>query len=60
MDYLILDRYRQLFNEHIEQAIEYIRNLKNEDFKAKVRFEQTNELNFLENIVFFVGNKFYF
>ncbi|UJR33560.1 hypothetical protein I4U23_020999 [Adineta vaga] len=35
MDYLLLDRYRQLFSEHIEQAITYIQNLKEEDFKAK-------------------------
>ena len=32
----MLDRYKQLFNEHIEQALDYIKNLKEEDFKAKV------------------------
>ena len=36
MDYIFLDKYRQLFNEHIEQALDYIKNLKEEDFKAKV------------------------
>jgi hypothetical protein len=36
MDYLFVDRYRQLFGEHIDQAIEYIQSLKEEDFKAKV------------------------
>ncbi|CAF0751200.1 unnamed protein product [Adineta ricciae] len=35
MDYLFLDRYRQLFGEHVEQAIEYVQRLKEEDFKAK-------------------------
>ena len=36
MDYIFLDKYRQLFSEHIEQALDYIKNLKEEDFKAKV------------------------
>ncbi|UJR13683.1 hypothetical protein I4U23_000695 [Adineta vaga] len=35
MDYLIVDKYRQLFSEHIEQALDYVKNLKEEDFKAK-------------------------
>jgi hypothetical protein len=38
MDYIFLDKYRQLFSEHIEQAFDYIKNLKEEDFKAKVCF----------------------
>lgn len=37
MDYIYLDKCRQLFSEHIEQALDYIKNLKDEDFKAKVR-----------------------
>jgi uncharacterized protein (DUF433 family) len=36
MDYILVDKYRQLFSEHIEQALEYVKNLKEEDFKAKV------------------------
>ena len=36
LDYIFIDKYRQLFNEHIEQALNYIKNLKEEDFKAKV------------------------
>ncbi|CAF1420031.1 unnamed protein product, partial [Adineta steineri] len=35
MDYIIVDKYRQLFSEHTEQALEYVKNLKEEDFKAK-------------------------
>ena len=37
LDYIFIEKYRQLFGEHIEQAIDYIQNLKDEDFKAKVR-----------------------
>ena len=36
MDYIIIEKYRVLFNDHIEQALEYVKNLKEEDFKAKV------------------------
>lgn len=36
MDYITLEKYRQLFNDHIEQALDYVKNLKEEDFKAKV------------------------
>ena len=36
MDYILIDKYRQLFSEHIEQALDYIKNLKEQDFKAKV------------------------
>ena len=36
MDYIIVEKYRQLFSEHMEQALEYVKNLKEEDFKAKV------------------------
>lgn len=36
MDYIYVDKYRLLFNDHIEQALEYVKNLKEEDFKAKV------------------------
>jgi hypothetical protein len=36
MHYIFIDRYRQLFSEHIDQAFDYIKNLKEEDFKAKV------------------------
>ncbi|CAF3766292.1 unnamed protein product [Rotaria magnacalcarata] len=35
MDYIFIDKYRQLFSEHIEQASDYIKNLKEQDFKAK-------------------------
>ncbi|CAF4573224.1 unnamed protein product [Rotaria sp. Silwood1] len=35
MDYIHIDKYRQLFSEHIEQALDYIKNLKEQDFKAK-------------------------
>ncbi|CAF0886485.1 unnamed protein product [Rotaria sordida] len=35
MDYIFIDKYRQLFSEHIEQALDYIKNLKEQDFKAK-------------------------
>ncbi|CAF1524803.1 unnamed protein product, partial [Rotaria sp. Silwood1] len=35
MDYIFVEKYRQLFSEHIEQALDYIKNLKEEDFKAK-------------------------
>ncbi|CAF4112559.1 unnamed protein product [Rotaria sp. Silwood2] len=35
MDYIYIDKYRQLFSEHIEQALDYIKNLKEQDFKAK-------------------------
>lgn len=36
MDYLYVDKYRQLFGEHVEQALDYVKNLKEEEFKAKV------------------------
>jgi hypothetical protein len=39
MDYIFVDKYRQLFTEHIEQALDYVKNLKEEDFKAKVYFQ---------------------
>jgi hypothetical protein len=38
MEYIFSDKYRHLFSEHIEQALDYIKNLKEEDFKAKVCF----------------------
>lgn len=37
MDYIFVDRYRQLFSEHIDQAMQHIQSLKEDDFKAKVR-----------------------
>ncbi|CAF3468624.1 unnamed protein product, partial [Rotaria sp. Silwood2] len=40
MDYLFIDKYQQLFSEHIEQALDYVKNLKEEDFKA----ESTNSI----------------
>ena len=36
LDYIYLDKYRQYFGEHIEQTLNYLNNLKAEDFKAKV------------------------
>ncbi|CAF0953347.1 unnamed protein product [Adineta ricciae] len=35
MDYIVVDKYRQLFSDHVEQALDYVKNLKDEDFKAK-------------------------
>jgi hypothetical protein len=52
MDYLFLDKYRQLFNEHIEQALDYIKNLKEDDFKAKVCFLDKIEI-FINKIFFY-------
>ncbi len=52
MDYIFLDKYRQLFNEHIEQALDYIKNLKDEDFKAKVCL--LKKLIFKENKIVFL------
>ncbi|CAF1372553.1 unnamed protein product [Rotaria sordida] len=40
MEYLFIDKYQQLFSEHIEQALDYVKNLKEEDFKA----ESTNSI----------------
>jgi len=54
MDYLFLDKYRQLFNEHIEQALDYIKNLKEDDFKAKVCFLDKIEI-FINKIFFFIN-----
>jgi hypothetical protein len=56
MDYILLDKYRQLFSEHIDQAFDYIKNLKEEDFKAKVCFRMKKfsffcfSLNFSQRI----------
>ena len=36
MDYIVVDKYRQLFSDHVEQALDYVKNLREEDFKAKV------------------------
>ncbi len=55
MDYIIVEKYRQLFSEHIEQALDYIKNLKEEDFKAKV---SSMKLVFLNKNIFFLVNKF--
>jgi len=35
LDFIHKDKYQELFNEHVEQALEYVKNLKEEDFKAK-------------------------
>jgi len=35
LDYIYHDKYRQLFSEYVDQALVYIQNLKEEDFKAK-------------------------
>ncbi|CAF2054268.1 unnamed protein product [Rotaria magnacalcarata] len=35
MDYIFVEKYRQLFSDNIEQALDYVKNLKEEDFKAK-------------------------
>lgn len=45
MDYINLDKYRLLFSDHIDQAIDYIKNLKDEDFKAKVCFRKKVQIN---------------
>ncbi|CAF0908766.1 unnamed protein product [Adineta steineri] len=50
MDYISLDKYRQLFGEHIDQALEYIINLKDEDFKAKSANSIFELLTTLRNI----------
>jgi hypothetical protein len=52
MDYIFLDKYRELFNEHIEQAFDYIKSLKEDDFKAKVCFVSNRIIGF------FISNKF--
>jgi hypothetical protein len=46
MEYIFLDKYRQLFSEHIEQSLDYIKYLKEEDFKAKVCFVKRKIVNF--------------
>lgn len=53
MDYIFIDKYRQLFSEHIEQAIDYVKNLKEEDFKVKVNLF-FNKIYFL-----FFTNKYF-
>jgi len=50
MDYIFLDKYRQLFSEHIEQALDYIKNLKEEDFKAKSTYSIFDLLSTLRKI----------
>lgn len=60
MDYIFIDKYRQLFSEHIEQAIDYIKNLKEQDFKAKVCFflnKKPHTLDYKE-VLWILVNKF--
>jgi len=57
MDYIFIDKYRQLFSEHIEQALDYVKNLKEEDFKAKVCFRIINFLFYFSSLEILV-NKF--
>ena len=42
MEYIFIDRYRQLFIDHIEEALDYVHNIKDEDLKVKVRFQKFN------------------
>ncbi|CAF4501487.1 unnamed protein product, partial [Didymodactylos carnosus] len=35
MDYILSEKYRQLSEEHIEQALAHVKNLKEEDFIVK-------------------------
>lgn len=53
MEYISIERYRQLFNEHLEQALDYVKNLKEDDFKAKVG--STSVFALVELLAFSIG-----
>lgn len=46
LDFIHKDKYQELFNEHVEQALEFVKNLKEEDFKAKVRLKNKVQFHF--------------
>ncbi|CAF4490825.1 unnamed protein product, partial [Rotaria magnacalcarata] len=54
IDYLFIDKYQQLFSEHIEEALNYVKNFKEEDFKtesASSIFELLTTLRKISSVV---------
>ncbi|CAF2084119.1 unnamed protein product [Rotaria magnacalcarata] len=54
IDYLFIDKYQQLFSEHAEEALNYVKNLKEEDFKtesASSIFELLTTLRKISSVV---------
>ncbi|CAF4491738.1 unnamed protein product, partial [Rotaria socialis] len=54
MDYLFIDKYQQLFSEHVEEALNYVKNCKEEDYKtesASSIFELLTTLRKISSVV---------